>query len=136
MLGEMDVIEAVKDYLQEKESCSDIRAVKSTKQKGADITAKLDSGETLKIEAKGQSSSDPNSNRYDREFTSNQKLDHVSKALYTACTYITQGFIGGIALPGDSKHRELIERITEPIHILQVRVFFVDEDTKMVDEFH
>ncbi len=135
MLGEMDVIDAVIDYLQEKESCRDIKAVSSTKEKGADITVKLDSGETLKIEAKGQSSSDPNSNRYDKEFTSNQKIDHVSKALYTACTFITQGFGGGIALPGDRKHRELIERITKPIHLLQIRVFFVDVKTKMVDEF-
>lgn len=135
MLGEMDVINAVINFLYEKENCKDIKAVNGTKEKGPDITVKLDDGETLKIEAKGQGSSDPNSNRYGDKFTSNQKLDHVSKALYTACTYVTQGFVGGIALPGDSKHRELIERITKPIHILQIRVFFVDEETRMVDEF-
>ena len=135
MLLEMDVINAVVKYLEKVKGYGIKHAVKSTKEKGVDIEVYLPDGELLKIEAKGQTSSEPHSTRYKKEFSSNQKLDHVSKALYATCTYITHGNVGGIALPGDCKHRELVERIDKTIKTLRIRVFFVDVDTREVDEY-
>jgi hypothetical protein len=53
-------------------------------QHGYDIIALSRNGVELIIEAKGQTSSIKDTNRYGKEFTPSQKFDHVSKAVIKA----------------------------------------------------
>lgn len=75
MLIENQVIEYVVQYLQE--GGFEIETVSRTSERGYDIKAKK-GNKFLYVEAKGQTSS-KGYNRYGKEFTKNQKKDHVVK---------------------------------------------------------
>ena len=70
MLTEDEVIDIMIDYL--KNDGYEIESYCSTSQRGHDIVARKND-EYLCIEAKGQTSANPKSNRYGREFDSAQK---------------------------------------------------------------
>lgn len=126
MLTENDVIDAVVSYLKGKGW--NIDAISRTNQRGIDILAKKGRS-SLAIEAKGGTSNRRGSSRYGKPFTTSQKLDHVSCALYTAVSVVSDGkHRAGIALPSDAKHMDLITRIKPALKALKMIVFLVDDD--------
>lgn len=130
---EMEVIDAVCCYLSS-QGYRITKKVNKVTDKGNDIEAIAPNGSTLCIEAKGETSSKKNSARYNKEFSKKQKYDHVSKALFKALTYISCNKVGGIALPGDEVHRDIVKEVEVVVRTLGIRVFFVDSKTKKVSE--
>jgi len=93
-LGEMEVVEAVRSYLETK-GFKINRVVRNTTERGADIVATSPSENVIiKIEAKGQTSSDQGSKGFGREFDKNQKEDHLGRALVKCLGYLDEGFGG------------------------------------------
>lgn len=130
-LYENDVIDFVIQYLE----ANGFRILSSsdTYSRGYDIVAEKD-GKKLYIEAKGQTSSKPGTSRYGKEFNRNQKMDHVSKAIYSALKAKNQHTRAqvGIALPADEVHIELIEAVIPSLKQIGIQVFLVAENGKVV----
>jgi len=130
-LYENDVVDFVIRYLE----VNGFRILSSsdTYSHGYDIVAEKD-GKTLYIEAKGQTSSKPGTSRYGKEFNRNQKIDHVSKAIYSALKTKNQLMRSqvGIALPADEVHIELIEAVIPSLKQIGIQVFLVAENGKVV----
>jgi len=126
MLTEGDVIHRVITFFEK--NGYKIVDQKNTSQQGYDIVAEKE-GKRTYIEAKGQTSSKPHSNRYGKEFTSNQKWDHVSKAVYTAMKTLKKegNCDAGIALPADDVHMRLINDIYPSLQALKIEVYLVHE---------
>ncbi len=126
VLTEEDVIKAVASHL-ERHGWT-IRNTSRTNQRGIDILAEK-RGKMLAIEAKGGTSNRPGSARFGLSFTKSQKLDHVSKALYTATRAAISGdHQGGIAVPADEEHKRLIQNILPALKTLDIAAFLVEED--------
>lgn len=126
MLTENDVVDSVAAHLQEGGWC--IESKSYTGESGHDILATKD-GVTLVVEAKGATSSKPETARYGQEFNNNQKHDHVAMALYRAAAVISAGrYRSGIAVPSDHRHRKLIDDIAPALAALRVAVFLVNDD--------
>ena len=129
-LYENDVVDFVIRYLE----VNGFRILSSsdTYSHGYDIVAEKD-GKKLYIEAKGQTSSKPGTSRYGKEFNRNQKMDHVSKAIYSALKTKNQlpRSQVGIALPADEVHIELIEAILPSLKQIEVQVFLVADNGKV-----
>jgi len=120
-ITENEVVEAVAGYLSN--NGWEIVATCTTAQRGVDILAKRN-GETLAVEAKGAGSATPESRRYGKPFTNNQKRSHVASALLAAARIVSRAeFRAAIALPADKVHKLLVEEITPALTILNVRVF-------------
>ncbi len=127
MLGEMDVIDSVTSYLKTKGYLITSK-VESVDEHGIDVVAM--SGRTkvkLNVEAKGQTSSKSETKRFGKEFTRNQKRDHLGKALLKSCECIHKHEAAAIALPDDTVDHELIDSIRGAIERLGIVVFLVDE---------
>lgn len=123
-LKEMQVILAVRAHLRHKRYTR-VGGVRRLTDQGPDITAITPNGKhELFIEAKGGTSSEPGTRRYDKGFTANQKKDHVAKALLEACKQFNQGKFAGIAVPQD--HEDLVKDISKALNRLHIRVFLVD----------
>ncbi len=134
MLTENEVIDAVEKFLENKGYT--LMHKSNTNSRGVDLEMKDPRKKIIKIEAKGQTSSKPTSNRNGEEFNSSQKEDHVAKALLTACEYLEGGnYEAGIALPGDKRHKDLINGIKNTLKKNGIRVFFVDPEDNNVTEF-
>jgi len=82
------------------------------------------------IEAKGQTSSEPRTKRYGKEFNRNQKFDHVAKASYVAMRLQNEYKSAeiGIALPDDRIHTEYVNYILPLLRLLNIHVFLVDQN--------
>jgi hypothetical protein len=124
-LKEMEVVQAVRGYLETKGFKIE-NAVTHLREKGEDIVASSLRQERIKIEAKGQTSSDQRSNRFSKEFTPNQKENHLGRALFKCLTYLNEGSHAGIALPEDEYNKRLIEKIKKPLETLGIVIFFVN----------
>ena len=122
---EMDVINAVCSYLQPR-GYNIRRRVKKVTDKGNDIEATAPDCTELYIEAKGTTSSQKCSVRDGKEFTNNQKTDHVAKAVFKALSYVSAKKTGGIALPDDHVHQEIVKEVEPVLKQVGIRVFFVD----------
>ena len=122
---EMDVINAVCSYLQSR-GYNIRRRVKKVTDKGNDIEAIAPDYTELYIEAKGSTSSQKGSARYGKEFNNNQKTDHVAKAVLKALSYVSTKKLGGIALPDDHVHQEIVKEVESVLKQVGIRVFFVD----------
>lgn len=87
----------------------------------------------LWIEAKGETSSDPRTNRYGRPFDSKQKRDHLGKALLKSLQWISASptVLAGIALPADKEDVHLFGSIRPALKKLGITVFLVHEDGKV-----
>ena len=132
---EMDVIDAVCSYLRSR-GYNIRRRVKKVTDKGNDIEAIAPDCTELYIEAKGSTSSRKGSARYGKEFNNNQKTDHVAKAVFKALSYVSGKKLGGIALPDDHEHREIVKEVELALKQVGIRVFFVDPvGKKRVREF-
>lgn len=131
MLFEEKVIEFVCKYLNE----CDFAIVQrlSTKEQGDDIIAVKPEFKLI-IEAKGASSSNPNSSRYGKGFNYNQVKTHVGAALYKVSEILTreqnngEHVVVGIALPDNEYHRRCINKISLVIRQLDIVLFWVKED--------
>ena len=128
-LGEMEVVEAVRSYLETKGSKIN-RVVRNTTERGADIVATSPSENVIiKVEAKGQTSSDQGSKRFGKEFDKNQKEDHLGRALVKCLGYLDEGFGAGIALPEDDYNKRLVDGIKKSLGTLGLLVFFVSKNS-------
>jgi Holliday junction resolvase-like predicted endonuclease len=104
MLTEDDVVEAVCQHLQ----ASGYRILSrcATTQRGEDIVAEHPSGVTLRVEAKGETSSKSVTKRFGKPFDNAQANNHVAKAFYAAAEMlgahggrVALGFSGDAAAP-------------------------------------
>lgn len=135
MLTENDVIGAVARKLED--NGFEIKSTCNTTEHGVDIAAIKDKYKLL-IEAKGGTSSKEGTNRNGKPFDRNQARTHISVALFTAMSYITQyackdNIIIGIALPYEKNHKEFINRVRTAINKLQLVVFWVNNDKVTID---
>ena len=127
-LGEMEVVEAVRSYLETK-GFKINRMVRNTTERGADIVATSPSENVIiKAEAKGQTSSDQGSKRFGKEFDKNQKEDRLG-ALVKCLGYLDEGFGAGIALPEDDYNKRLVDGIKKSLGTLGLLVFFVSKNS-------
>lgn len=126
-LLEMEVIGSVRKYLEKKNFIIK-STVKSTLEHGTDIVAvSPERKATVKIEAKGETSSNPKSKRYDMGFDKNQKRTHLGVALLKCLEAVDEGGTAGIALPADSYDKKLVDSIQKSLEKLGLIVFLVDE---------
>lgn len=126
MLTENDVIDFLVKYLKKREY--EIISICNTGQRGNDIVAKKED-RFLIVEAKGQTSSDPNSKRYGIEFDTAQKKIHVAEAILKTME-IQDKYPNGtvaIALPDDNRHRNIIRDIKPSLKKLDIIIFFIDK---------
>lgn len=133
MLFENDVIDSVIQYLKKKGF--NIRSSSDTYSHGIDIVAEKD-GRMMYVEAKGQTSSKPHTKRYGLEFNRNQKMDHVSKAIYSALKTKNQysDSLVAIALPADEVHSELVTAVLPSLKQVGVQVFLVAQDGVVISK--
>ena len=98
---------------------------------GDDIVAIRGSNE-LRIEAKGEGSSKEYTPRYGFAFTRNQVKVHVASAFLRAAIMKQNNHcLVGIALPENSDHKEMIDRIREALNKLEIEIFWVSESLKV-----
>ncbi len=133
MLLEFDVIDAVCAKL--KAEGYQIHQQLQTSQHGDDIIAVKQMGFTreLHIEAKGETSSRKNSQRYGKPFESADMRIHVAEALYKVAEILSKRHDGieirvGIALPDSQIHRALVKKIEPVLNQLEVAFFWVQKD--------
>lgn len=135
MLTENDVIKAVCKYLESQDYSGIL--CKNTNQQGIDIEAISPDGSKLYIEAKGETSSKPYSNRFGKPFDSGQALDHIAKATYTALKMNESKELNakvGMALPLETNHKKLINSIKHTLKNLGIIVFWIDENLNVTFE--
>jgi len=128
MLGEDDVVDAVRAYLTERgwQYVSSAKAV--GKQHGEDLVMKRGST-CLSVEAKGETSSDPDSTRYGEPFDSGQIASHIGRAVVTALGVVSTGERrAAIALPATTAHKSRVQRIAPALERLAVTVLWVAAD--------
>ncbi len=128
MLTENDVIEAVCSYLIK--NAYKINKKLSTRQRGVDIVATNPDGIPCYIEAKGATSSKPESSRYGQEFNSSQVKTHIGMALVAAFKSLNEYTEAEsfIALPNNTAHKALVESMRKPIRNSGVKILLVSEE--------
>jgi len=124
MITENQVIEAVCKHLRGEGWT--ITSSATTTQTGDDIEAER-GGEQLRIEAKGGTSSKPESARHGQPFRRDQISSHVPKAFHRAAAMRATS-LSGMALPDNSLHREFVEPIRHALKILDIKVYWVADD--------
>ena len=129
MLTESDVIAAVWAYL--KSAGYEIKQRLRETRRGIDIIA-VRGNETLRIEAKGATSSRDGSSRHGKRFNSNQALDHIAKAFYKAAAVRADGPRIGIAIPGDKNHLAKVAAIQAVLTELAITTYWVYDDGKSI----
>ena len=132
MLTENDIINAVSDYLLK--AGYQILRVSNTRQKGHDIIAERQ-GAKIFVEAKGETSSKEYTNRFGKPFNSAQIRVHVAESLYKAIAtkQANPNAKVAIAFPATRTHKQLMENVFKIIHMLEIQIFFVNQD-KSVNE--
>ncbi len=132
MLYETDVINAVCEYLV---NCGyTIEQRLEPTQRGDDIVARktVQSTHLLYVEAKGETSSRKNSQRYGKPFSRGQIRVHVGEALFRISQILSREhrnkFYVGIALPYTDNHRDFVNSIMPVLKKLQVAIFWVDKN--------
>ncbi len=125
LLYEGDVVDSVISYL--KKDGYEILSYCHPHQKGYDIVAKKD-GKLLYVEAKGSTSSNPESSRYKIGFNSTQMKVHVAEAIYKSMVTINENTNCNIAiaLPASSTHKKLISAVLPLLKKLGIIIFWVD----------
>jgi len=128
LLRKMEVIEAVRNYLETK-GFKINRVVKDTTEHGTDIVATSPRQKMIiKIEAKGQTSSNRSSKRFGKEFDKKQKEDHLGRALLKCLGYLDGGFAAGMALSGDDYNKSLVDGIKKSLRMLGLVVLLVSKN--------
>jgi len=132
VLNENDVI----NYVCNKLCCLGYTILQKcyTKQRGVDIIAEKERTlvRKLYIEAKGETSSKPYSERYGKIFDGADFKTNVGETLYDISEILSKEYSKnielqvGIALPYNPKYCELIERIKPILDRLEIAVFWVE----------
>lgn len=124
MLTESQVIDAVCRHLSRRGWRIESRCSES--QRGEDIVAFHRSRPVrVVIEAKGETSSKPASNRHGKAFSAGQATSHISRALYSSMKSMKRGTICGMAFPKNDIHLERIQAIEPTLRKLRLEVFWV-----------
>lgn len=128
-LTENDIVEAVCSYLQRHGWTIESRA--TTVERGVDIVARGPGGRSLRVEAKGGTSSKSGTARHGQPFSPAQVKTHVARAFFTAAASLdsataSEGDRAAIALPSTDQHRLLIDRIHDALEELGIGVFWVE----------
>lgn len=130
MLTENDVVRAVSEFLAGR-GIEIVQAL-TTALKGIDVIAR---GERAiwYVEAKGATSSKPETNRYGKPFNANQINSHVSRAIYAAMAVLGRAPGGprtrvALALPDNEGHRVVVEPVRTALVRLGIAVFWVRDD--------
>ena len=126
MLTENDIVRIFGKYLQD---CGyEIIQSLTTSERGFDIIAKRN-GITLYVEAKGETSSKEDTNRYGKPFSKNQVKTHVAVAILASMKVLSRPDHEpkevAIALPDNESHRGLIESIKSTLKKAGIKVFLV-----------
>jgi Holliday junction resolvase-like predicted endonuclease len=134
MLNEGEVIDAVCQCLEQ--SGYRILTRCTVKQQGIDIVAEhVASKAVLRVEAKGETSTNQASKRFGHAFSSAQVRTHVAEAFYAAAAMLDPtGPRVAVALPETSIHRKQIEQIAGAMRALNVAVFWVAPDRTVTVE--
>jgi hypothetical protein len=125
MIYEDDVVDNLMVYL--KNNGYDIISFCHARERGDDIVAKK-GNKHLYVEAKGETSSDPTSNRYGEIFSSSQMRDHVGKAIFKVLELQNEhpGDDVAIAFPDNVRCKKLISNVMPSLKRLNIQVFIVD----------
>lgn len=128
LLTENDIIDVVCKYLVSMNY--DILHKSYTNQKGIDIEAKKEC-QFLYVEAKGETSSKPSTNRYGKPFSRTQIYSHISKAIYKSLQILSNNeedkeIITAIAIPDTRNHNELIDKVLPALNMQNIVVIIVD----------
>lgn len=129
MLTEDDVILAVRAHLES----NDWRIISQAlaHQHGDDLVAQRD-GVRLEIEAKGEGSSKPSSNRYGQVFDNSQVNDHVGRAVLRALRVVSLSQAkAAVAFPDNPAHRKELAAVRKALDQLELGVFLVGADKKV-----
>lgn len=131
MLFEDHVVDAVCEHLHQNGWTIVSRAYAN--QRGDDVVAERD-GVTLRVEAKGETSSNPNSSRFGLPFDGTQRDVNVGEAVLRSMKVISASSDHvGVALPGTPEYRSLVDKVLPALQRLSIRVFLVRPD-RAVDE--
>ena len=97
----------------------------------------------LYIEAKGETSSRQDSQRYGKPFDSAQIRIHVAEAFYKAVEVLSRNYDNaeiraGIALPDNYGHRAKVKSIEPIVKQLGIAIFWVNEtrDVEVVSDWN
>jgi Holliday junction resolvase-like predicted endonuclease len=131
VLTENDVVDAVCRHLAA--TGYEIVSRCATNQRGVDIVAKNDS-QVLRVECKGEGSNQPTSKRYGKAFTRAQCHNHVAVAFCTAAEMLGAHAPDrvAIAFPDTRLHREFVGRVQLAIEKLEIGVYWVGADRRVV----
>ncbi len=130
-LTETEVLDAVEIYLTHRGFTIQSR-VPMVRAHGDDLVAVAPSGRILYVEAKGQTSEQPHTQRFGQEFTRNQKEDHLGRALVKATRCVSEGGRFAIALPGDAVDAELIRASAKAFDRLGIAALLVNSMDRAV----
>ncbi len=122
LLFEDDVVEAVRHFLEAEGFV--IESFAKATEHGEDIVA-WRSGRRLSVEAKGEGSSMPHTNRFGKAFSRGQVHDHVGMAILKALRAKSKGHGAAIALPDNRDHRREVELVSPALRDAQIGVYWV-----------
>lgn len=130
MIDENKVIDGVCRLLAQ-EGYQNIKRL-TTMQQGIDIEAEHPQRGRICIEAKGGTSTKPDSKRYGQPFNSNQVYDVVAKGAYAVfrlhSKIASNNYQTALALPDYPIFREHSKAIAAPFQALGLRLILVAED--------
>jgi hypothetical protein len=125
MLAEMQVINAVERYLQER-GFETREKVPTAQCRGHDLVMESRSGALLIVEAKGQGSSPVHVGRSAKEYSWSEKEGHMGRAIVSSMRSLSRGRASAIALPGDAVDEQLVHDRKNAMERLGLVVFLVD----------
>lgn len=135
MLYEGDVIEAVCGFLEANGYA--IKKKLLVSQAGVDIVAENPARNpgVIHVEAKGATSSNPNSARYESEFNANQIKTHVAVAVLAALKSHSLGDTrSAVAFPDNAGHHRVVKSIQPALSAAGIAVFWVDDSRSVTLE--
>ena len=128
MLTENTVIEATARALERQGAA--VLSMCTTGERGVDIVARLSDGRLLHVEAKGQTSSKPETARFGKPFNASQWYDHVAKATYMMMAALAERSADAVALafPSCPLAERYVGKIEPVLTNLGICVIWVDAD--------
>ena len=127
VLDENDIVIAVRDHIAA--AGWTIEQFQLSNQHGPDVLAER-SGDRLRVEAKGATSSKVGSKKYGVPFDSADVEINLADALYKTCVGVDAYRRLAIAFQDDELHRRYVGRLASPLRTLGIGVFWVAADTR------
>lgn len=105
-----------------------------TNQKGIiDLVFQKDKN-TVFVEAKGETSSKPNSSNFGNPFSSSQVRNHIANSIYqifTVLKYKTEHTFFILAFPDNADHRNYLEPIKHVLKEININVLLIDKNKQI-----